>query len=510
MRWLSGLLAAVAAIGLAGSSFAGTYGGGSGTEGDPFQIGTAEHLIDLGETPDDYGKHFIMTADIDLGEYSFTTAVISPDLENDPFSPYGFEGALFTGAFDGDGHKVINLTIDTLADAELDNDNNSWLGLFGKIGGGHVANLGLDNISITSGDGSDLLGGLCGESEYGTITNCYTVTSIITGGDESTLLGILCGLNDGGAIIDSHASGEITGGSFLGGLCGATCCDGTITNCYASGLVMGTAYLGGLCGNNSDATITNCYASSSITGAVIIGGLCGQNEGTISDSNANGVVIGGNHFFDTGGLCGINRGIITTCYTSTSITGGVDSMRIGGLCGNNHGIITKCYAAGEVTGGDYSQYLGGLCGKNSTDISNCYATGEVTGGDYSQPLGGLCGYTATSISNCYATGEVTGGEEVWEFGGLVGDGGPNINCFWDVETSGIGIAFEDNFGATGKTTTQMMQQSTFSDWDFINVWNIGENQTYPYLRTVLASDINKDKAVNLLDLSILAGQWMGE
>ena len=42
------------------------YSGGSGTAEDPYQIATAADLIVLGETPDDYDKHFILTADIDL------------------------------------------------------------------------------------------------------------------------------------------------------------------------------------------------------------------------------------------------------------------------------------------------------------------------------------------------------------------------------------------------------------------------------------------------------------
>jgi len=40
------------------------------------------------------------------------------------------------------------------------------------------------------------------------------------------------------------------------------------------------------------------------------------------------------------------------------------------------------------------------------------------------------------------------------------------------------------------------------DWEFINIWGIGENQAYPYLRTVPAGDINKDRIVNFLDLCI--------
>ncbi len=60
------------------------YSGGSGTADDPYQIATAADLIALGETPDDYDKHFILTADIDLdpslpGRKAFAGAVIAPD-----------------------------------------------------------------------------------------------------------------------------------------------------------------------------------------------------------------------------------------------------------------------------------------------------------------------------------------------------------------------------------------------------------------------------------------------
>ncbi|HEC03431.1 MAG TPA: rhodanese-like domain-containing protein, partial [Phycisphaerales bacterium] len=42
------------------------YSGGAGTPEDPYQIATAADLIALGEDPNDYDKHFILTADIDL------------------------------------------------------------------------------------------------------------------------------------------------------------------------------------------------------------------------------------------------------------------------------------------------------------------------------------------------------------------------------------------------------------------------------------------------------------
>jgi hypothetical protein len=52
--------------------------------------------------------------------------------------------------------------------------------------------------------------------------------------------------------------------------------------------------------------------------------------------------------------------------------------------------------------------------------------------------------------------------------------------------------------------------STFTDagWDFVEIWGIGENQTYPFLRTEPAGDSNHDKKVDLLDLAILASHWL--
>jgi hypothetical protein len=62
------------------------YSGGTGDPNDPYQIATAEDLMLLGETPKDYDKHFILTADIDLdpnlpGLKVFDKAVIAPDTD---------------------------------------------------------------------------------------------------------------------------------------------------------------------------------------------------------------------------------------------------------------------------------------------------------------------------------------------------------------------------------------------------------------------------------------------
>ncbi len=386
MRWFSWLLVMAVMVGSTTLWAAGGVLPGGGTEGDPYLV---EDLADFDRFADDPnywdgGVYTTLACDPNLADRPYTTAVIAPDT---PDTSDGFDGTPFEGIFDGDDHVISNLTIDTVG---ADND---YLGLFGDISGSsaEVKNLGMENVNITGGDDSFVLGGLCGVNG-GTITNCYS----------------------GGSVI-----GE-AGSSHLGGLCGANWF-GTITNCYSESSVTGGYYVGGLCGTNTDGTITNCYSGGSVTS---------------------------------------------------------DEWHLGGLCGGNNGEITNCYSEGSVTGGDY---VGGLCGWN---------------------------WSRGTITNCYSGGSVTG--DVWLPSGLC-DLNDNIitNCFWDIETSGTTWS---EGGGTGLPTAQMQTLSTFVDaeWDFINVWNIGENQTYPYIRTYSASDINKDRITNFGDLCIVAGEWMNE
>jgi len=104
-------------------------------------------------------------------------------------------------------------------------------------------------------------------------------------------------------------------------------------------------------------------------------------------------------------------------------------------------------------------------------------------------VGSLVGHNRGSVSNCYSTGNVTGLEDV---GGLVGRiyMGTVSNSFWDIETSGQ--AASD--GGTGKTTAEMQDIDTLSgaEWNIIAVasssmrnssyvWNIVDDETYPFL-----------------------------
>jgi len=166
--------------------------------------------------------------------------------------------------------------------------------------------------------------------------------------------------------------------------------------------------------------------------------------------------------------------------------------------GINIGTITNCYSRGTVKG---VFGIGGLVGINIGTITNCYSSGTVSGAHWA--FGGLVGYNDGTISSCYSSGSVSGGSTV---GGLVGYAGGVANSFWDIQTSDCNTSA----GGTGKTTAEMKTQSTFTSagWDFIEVWDIGENQTYPFLRTYAAGDINHDGVVDFRDITHLAGHWL--
>jgi hypothetical protein len=480
---------------------------GSGTELDPYLIQSLADFDEFAGNSNYWNDYIRLETDVNLAERVYTTAVIAPDTN---LSLDYFQGIAFTGRFDGNGKKIMNLRINTAG------AGNDYLGLFGKIYGSsaQVKNLGIENAVITGGTNSYFLGGLCGYNDSGTISSCYANGSL-SGGNNTEYLGGLCGVNYFGNISNCYSSGQVTGGySSLGGLCGENYY-GTISNCYATCSVSGVLYLGGLCGWNWHGTISRCYSSGQVTGvsdSYYLGGLCGENWfGTISDCYATGSVSGINAL---GGLCGYSYfGMISNCYSSGQVTGKSISIDLGGLCGENGGgTISNCYATGSVTG---LIDVGGLCGYNyHGKISNCYSSGQVAGRTGSDSLGGLCGATESgTISNCYSTGLVTGDLHTGGFCGYNYHSGSFTGCFWNTQTSGMtdGISNmdPDPNGVQGKMTAEMKTLSTFTDagWDFVgettngieDIWLMPLRKDYPILNW---------QGMNFVDYSAFANAWL--
>lgn len=295
--------------------YAGTYSGGSGTSGDPYQISTTADLIELSNTNADWvaGIYFIQTANITFNE---NEQLVDWDGDGDAtwdtedqlgFNPIGkgFHNS-FRGTYDGQNYTILNLYINRTA--------TSNIGLFGFIRGSDalVTNSGLLNVNIT---GLNTVGGLVGISLYGVINNSFA-TGIINGNSS---IGGLIGTNNYGIATNSYSTASVVGSSdYIGGFTGRLA-GGEISYCYSTGSVSGANYIGGFVGLvGLEGGISNCYSIGSVSGANYVGGFTGLNSMVISNCYSTGNVSGTSF---VGGLLGSNSGTVTNCFWDTETSG---------------------------------------------------------------------------------------------------------------------------------------------------------------------------------------------
>ncbi|TCO09766.1 InlB B-repeat-containing protein [Natronoflexus pectinivorans] len=192
-------------------------------------------------------------------------------------------------------------------------------------------------------------------------------------------------------------------------------------------------------------------------------------------------VSGTNH---VGGFVGSGQDlIIENSWMSGEVTG---TRAVGGLVGNSRNVdISESLFTGKIQG-DYT--VGGLIGENSigSSIVNSYASSSIYGEVSS---GGLIGIGRNiSIENSYAV-SLTSNENI---GGVIGSIVTNpddvVGNYWDEEASSQEDCAGKGQGTYGRTTTEMLSQSTFANWDFDEIWRIEEGVSYPYLSWQIEPD----------------------
>ncbi|MCH7567992.1 MAG: LamG domain-containing protein [Nanoarchaeota archaeon] len=461
---------------------------------------------DLDNVRNDLDACYIQMADIDLGSWGNWEPIGYLDINTFP----GPNDRPFTGRYDGNGFKITNFEIPeenlsalfaystgVLENVTIDGFNidsraapliavgslvavnggvvrnslakNGFMriglsyfseaigGLIGANIDGDIMNSGVKNVTIF---GSFTAGGLMGLTLYGIIEGTYAEDVKVQG--QGGFVGGLIGRMQHTNITDSYATGNVSGGMSVGGLIGSFrgsmifASSVTIKNSYSFGIVNGSYNVGGLVGITvGKVNITNSFSSSKVSGRSSVGGFIGRTRvgargNFISNSYATGDVLGSNN---VGGFLGYNRGTISNSYSTGHVLGDgrlPENSNVGGLLGyNDGGTVNNSYSTGDVVG---RENVGGLLGQNNENgiISNSYSTGSVSG--FSAGGGGLVGIN--------------------QMGGLIS------NSYWDIETSGQ----TTSAGGVGKTTAQMKRQNTFTNWDFVRVWDIAEDITYPFLR----------------------------
>jgi len=209
----------------------GKFGGGCGTYNDPYIIYTPEQLNSIGAKRESWNKHFKVTADIDLREYTdgaFNIIGYYNDIVDD--KP-------FRGGFDGNGHKISNFNYTCTG--------LNHVGLFGYVNGSgaRILNLGLSAPNVDAGTGY-YVGSLVGWLKGGIISGCYAKGGSVSGGYD---IGGLVG-RKGASMNNCYASVNTSGIGSVGGLVGVNY--GVVSNCYSTGRVWADGVAGGLVGSD--------------------------------------------------------------------------------------------------------------------------------------------------------------------------------------------------------------------------------------------------------------------
>ncbi len=302
------------------------FAGGSGIEGDPYLIATAEHMLK-------------MDANMTRGEITYFKLIDNIDMDgiewvslNNVAKDGHFDKYI---NFDGDNKTISNLTPDT---------SKPYPSLFGVMNG-TVQNLTIDNATIGGSDKkSGAFAGYIGSSDSSFtpfVSNVKVINSNV--GSSSSRITNFCG----------GFAGQIQKS-------GTTLKDVSVEDTEVYGDSGSNKQAGGLIGEiKSGATLEHCHSTAKVDARAYIGGLIGETEAP-SDETI----------------------IVSKCYYSGPSVS-ASYRYAGGVVGHKNGEgtlqITNCYVTGNISAD--SGWAGGISGnhyKGTTTIENCYVTGSVT------------------------------------------------------------------------------------------------------------------------------------
>lgn len=419
------------------------------------------------------------------------------------FNPIGLKGdeySFFTGTLDGNNKTISNLYINRLS-----SDHG---GLFSFISSATIYNLVFFNSKISS---RNLVGSLAGSANSDASINNVVVRGYSTVFGNEVVGGLIGGADSASGIASSSFSGGVIGEDKVGGLVG-NMAGGEISNSF------------------SDAQINDDHSKAETKKIYSSGGLIGYSSYVdISNSYFSGYI---NYDYrssqNVGGLAGyFKSGTIENCYVDTNEDNpeyGIKAqVNVGGLVGNlDSSKIIHSHSNIDVLSNNSfywsSTGFGGLVGfSNRSEIFESYSgdisstTDQVVrayGG-----VGGIIGYAMnTKIHNSFSANSVYADTASGYFGPLIGDYAGNFlidrsysiskiervdtssNCFIDFYNS-TAVTVKDSFyeaqtgtsscdvipGLEYKSPEEMKANTTFSSWNFFNIWEKEDGQ-YPTLR----------------------------
>ena len=207
------------------------------------------------------GKIIYLTSDLDLGG-KFDSDGNALD-GNISWTPIGTESNPFSGTFDGNGHIISNMYVNT--------ENKT--GLFNYVSYGEIKNLGIEESYVLTNN--IRASGIIGQLLNGKVINCYNA-----GKANGLGAGGIVAFTDNSNVINCYNIGSINGGSaqFSGGIVGYfgnTNLHSFIVNVYNAGDVSVNIEAAGIAGG-LQGTLENSYNIGKVSGDTSSGGIVGQ------------------------------------------------------------------------------------------------------------------------------------------------------------------------------------------------------------------------------------------
>ena len=344
---------------------------GKGTEAEPFELKTADHLAWFREFVNEGNMEACAKIADDVKEIDMSTVCHKADTEKQvtelSWIPIGTSYTnRYQGTFDGNGKTISNLYINATSDDT---------GFFGYAEKGSIKNITFDNATVKS-TGNQFTGILAGFEELCIIENIKTLANCSVEGKED--VGGIVGRASGDiGNCENHAM--VNGANVVGGIVGDYRESGkSIISCANYGVVTGTENsVGGIAGGFGSGTIQNCANYGDITGADFVGNLIG--DGYICNLNnvlGTGNVIATSDTERAGLLVGR---IQDSSSTASGILAYNSSSKLTINKIDQTGNAVKAIGKGSLTYPD---------GKNEADVVKAFTPEQLKSGEVAYLLNG--------------------------------------------------------------------------------------------------------------------------
>ena len=311
------------------------------------------------------------------------------DLAGVAWTPAGTSEAPFMGTFDGNNHKISNLTV-----AGVD-----YAALFAYTAeGATIKNLTLEDVVINS---------------------------------TKHAAGIVCIAAAGLTLENIVVSGQINAPAYAGGLLhnGA---NATIKNCVNNANVAAQRAGGIASWVTAGANIENVVNNGNVTATVGGSGIAHGFAGTIKNAVNNGEVSSAN-YEAAAGIVGVQKGVSTYeyCYNYGNVTSTFDdpNSSAAGILGQSAGsasTIKYCANYGDITA--VNSYAAGIAYSlyGTINASYCYNSGKVSGADGAGAIAPKAQYgTADKANYCLNSGIIESAN-----GTVYQGSNNNTSCFY--------------------------------------------------------------------------------